>query len=908
MNNNGNEPQTKREEGLMRQIEQAKNKGDIGLLNFLKSELAKHEKEYDIALEHCQEALNIDSENPKYLVQMGSILIKLRRFQNAIEFFDSVLEIDNENVDALKGKGWAYSRLRDNQNAIKCYNKVLELDLTDFEAWIGKGSALSYLGEYKEALKCFERVLDIEPDHYKVLKSKAFALSRLGKFENAIDIFNELLKRNPKDLGVIEGKATAYFYGKDPEKAIKLFEKALFLLERIRRRGKIEKKIYEGKKVNFLRKIGASLGYLEKDDEALQWFDKALEINPEDYNTLRDRGVSLSRLGRRKEALDYFEKALQINPENFPAWREKGAVLSNLNRDREAIRCYRKAIDINPDDYHSYRQLAASLAKIGRNEESEAILDIAIEINPNDVETLREKAFYYFKQFDDIKAEEYCEKVLEIEPNEPLTHLVLARIFEKREKFRISLLHYTKFRENATSQQKRGYLDQVNLRIEILEEWIQKEKEAPLPYDSVERIGIRFQGRYDDTVFKDMEEKEKKFNRFLTLQRSIDNTKFPSFLAILKRWNSYTPLLPLRGRLDKGGGYYLYHDGKGIVIDPGFNFIENFYQEGFNFVDIDAVIVTHAHIDHTMDLESILTLFDRINKNMKEKARKEAEKEGKNKEEIEHLYEEKVRERVKNIDLFLNKGTYQKYKALICCDKMTFIEGVYELEAGESLQLPEKYGNVTLFPMKAKHDEILDNEYCLGYVIDVDGKRIGITGDTGWEPDGSIGNQYKELSPDLMVTHIGSIKKKELEYANKTSQEEKNACFYSSHLGLNGVTKILEVVRPNLAIISEFGEELKDQRINIAQEIGEVIRVKCLPGDLGLYIRIPDLAVLCEVSKQFVPYEDIGFRPVPCILADNVKIPKICYYKKELPFEEVRDLSFNEEVRRKSLSKRIRRA
>jgi len=912
---NGNEsgPDTREEKGLMKQIEEAKSKGDMGRFNFLNSELAKRNKEHNIALEYCQKALETDPNNPKYLVQMGLILNKLRRFRDAIEYFDKVLNAHEKDIKALRGKGMALNRLGENERAMEYFDKVLELDSTDVQAWEWKGSALSFLGRHEEALECYEKALDIKPNQYTALRSKAFALFRIGKMGEAVDTFDELLKRDPNDLNTVQGKATAHFYGKDYEEAIESFKNALDLLEERKVKNRIQEEKYREKAVNFLRKIGASLSALEKDEKALHWFDKALDIDSEDYNTLRDKGVSLSRLGREEEALDYFKKALQKNRENFPSWREMGAVLSNLGREKEAINCYWKAIEINPDDYHSYRQLGISFAKLDppRSREANAVLRLALEINPDDIESLREIGFNLFVLSYYNDAIDYCKKLLEIVPNDPLAHLVLARILEKKDVLQRSLYHYEKFRENATSQQRRKYFDRVDLRIERLEQRIQEEKERPRP-DVLVRIAEEFEirpeieGRHDKTIFDKMKEKEDEFKEFTTSQKSIKEIEFPSFLAVLRRWNSYTPLLPLRGGLNKGGGYFLYHNGKGIVIDPGFNFLKNFYQEGFNFADIDAVMVTHAHIDHTIDLEPILTIIDRINKNIREEARKEAENEGTNKEEVKEIYEEKIEKMTKKIDLFLNKGTLQKYKELICCTRMTCIEGIYELEAGKSLPLSEEYGGIKLFPMKAKHDEILDSEHCLGYVIEVDGKRIGLTGDTGWDPDGSIGDQYKELSPDLMITHIGSIKKKELGYIYETTQEGKNSCFYPTHLGLLGVTKILDVVRPELAIISEFGEELKDQRVYISQKVGEVTKVKCLPGDIGLYIRISDLTVFCEASRQFVHYEDIIYENIAEKFPGQTKNPKICYYKKEIPFEEVKGLQFEEEARREPLPVRIR--
>jgi tetratricopeptide (TPR) repeat protein len=119
------------------------------------------------------------------------------------------------------------------------------------------------------------------------------------------------------------------------------------------------------------------------------------------------------------------------------------------------------------------------------------------------------------------------------------------------------------------------------------------------------------------------------------------------FFLFLRRFNSYTPAIPprpriaLRGKASKemkdgfqrfkelvgflhpshrlftdvkGGGCFLSWEGKGIVIDPGFDYIENMYSEDLAIGDIDAIIITHAHNDHYTDLDSLLTLAFQYNK------------------------------------------------------------------------------------------------------------------------------------------------------------------------------------------------------------------------------------------------------------------------------------------------------
>ena len=51
-----------------------------------------------------------------------------------------------------------------------------------------------------------------------------------------------------------------------------------------------------------------------------------------------------------KKALEYFEKAISIEPKYDKAWYNKGLTLSHLNDDEGAIKCYDIVIKINPEN------------------------------------------------------------------------------------------------------------------------------------------------------------------------------------------------------------------------------------------------------------------------------------------------------------------------------------------------------------------------------------------------------------------------------------------------------------------------------------------------------------------------------------------------------------------------------
>jgi tetratricopeptide (TPR) repeat protein len=94
---------------------------------------------------------------------------------------------------------------------------------------------------------------------------------------------------------------------------------------------------------------GVALESLNRHDEALFCFNKALEIEPYHAKALMNKGVSLKRLGRLQEALECFEKVIAKNYGFVLALYNKAATLQELGNHKEATEVFRDIVTNHPN-------------------------------------------------------------------------------------------------------------------------------------------------------------------------------------------------------------------------------------------------------------------------------------------------------------------------------------------------------------------------------------------------------------------------------------------------------------------------------------------------------------------------------------------------------------------------------
>jgi tetratricopeptide (TPR) repeat protein len=129
--------------------------------------------------------------------------------------------------------------------------------------------------------------------------------------------------------------------------------------------------------------LGVALAALQRYEEALAAFNRAIALRPVDPGAWNNKGVALAALQRYEEALAAFNRAIELRPVDPEAWNNKGAALAHLQRYEEALAAFNRAIELRSDDPEAWANKGVALAALQRHEEALAAYDRAIALRPD---------------------------------------------------------------------------------------------------------------------------------------------------------------------------------------------------------------------------------------------------------------------------------------------------------------------------------------------------------------------------------------------------------------------------------------------------------------------------------------------------------------------------------------------
>ncbi len=293
----------------------------------------------------------------------------------------------------------------------------------------------------------------------------------------------------------------------------------------------------------------------------------------------------------------------------------------------------------------------------------------------------------------------------------------------------------------------------------------------------------------------------------------------PDTFLNFKKWNSTSPIYSSDSSV--GGGYFLILNHKGIVVDPGYDFLWSFLKI-FSIEDIDTIIITHDHPDHCDDVPRIINLLHETN-----------------------ILKEQNHQRRISIDFFVSTGVHVRYGSML--SSRDTLEHV--VSPGLIFYLPDHrlFFTATL----TRHPEIIGTDTGFGIRLRMrtpGGLDIGITGDTGYH----TGLIRAFDGTRMLVAHIGRVR------------DQVTRGFSNKHLTFPGIVTLVSRLSavPDLVVVSEFGEETSGSRCEISERLEQHIQrhgraVRCIPAERNMCIKLNPL----EVGRA-----DLGIYKTPSLI------------------------------------------
>lgn len=132
--------------------------------------------------------------------------------------------------------------------------------------------------------------------------------------------------------------------------------------------------------------LGAALLLQGRLVEAILNCELALKQQPASPAAHYNLGTALATQGKFKEAIPHFERAVQLKPDYAAAHVNLGNALGREGRLREAIQQFERAVQLKPDNAENHISLGNALGRDGRMNEAIPHFERALRLKPQSAE------------------------------------------------------------------------------------------------------------------------------------------------------------------------------------------------------------------------------------------------------------------------------------------------------------------------------------------------------------------------------------------------------------------------------------------------------------------------------------------------------------------------------------------
>uniref|UniRef100_A0A1A8NCQ4 PEX5-related protein n=2 Tax=Nothobranchius TaxID=28779 RepID=A0A1A8NCQ4_9TELE len=237
-------------------------------------------------------------------------------------------------------EGLKKSRDGDLPDAVLLLEAAVLQDPHDSEAWQVLGTTQAENENEQAAIVCLQRCLELHPNNLPALMALAVSLTNTGMRNDACEALLCWLKYNPKYKNMLKGK-TQLIGSPNSQRRMSYAS-------------------------NMTRYESSLL------PEVKEIFLEAVQHNSDsiDPDLQTGLGVLYNLSGEFNKAVEAFNTALSVRPEDYLLWNRLGATLANGDRSEEAVEAYTRALELHPGFIRSRYNLGISCINLGAHREA----------------------------------------------------------------------------------------------------------------------------------------------------------------------------------------------------------------------------------------------------------------------------------------------------------------------------------------------------------------------------------------------------------------------------------------------------------------------------------------------------------------------------------------------------------
>lgn len=254
-----------------------------------------------VKLEMLDINLQRDPDNPEILAARAKVLFNLQRIKEANFDIDRALKADPENLEYLMLKAdvaFANGNIEESYRALESAERLTP---NSQEVQLKMGEITFYSRDYDRSLTYLTKVTGRDPNNRTALFMKGFIYKEKGDTASAVQLFNRVCDKFPDYAPAFEELGVLYASRNNPM-ALEYLNTALQL---------------EPSNTNAMYAL--ALYYQDHQDmeSAETLYHQILDINPASADAWHNLGwIELTYYTDFERALEYFDKALEADPEH----------------------------------------------------------------------------------------------------------------------------------------------------------------------------------------------------------------------------------------------------------------------------------------------------------------------------------------------------------------------------------------------------------------------------------------------------------------------------------------------------------------------------------------------------------------------------------------------------------------